>query len=143
MRSHVLGRDELLETEAAGTSRTSARAGLTVSAIGSLFLLFDGAVKLLNVPGVVEANTRLGYTASVVLPLGVLEMVLLVIYLVPQTAIVGAILWTGYLGGAIATHVRAGSSAFETTFPLLVAALLWGGLWLRDARVHALVAGER
>ncbi len=64
----------------------------------------------------------------------------LIAYLIPRTAILGAVLWTGYLGGAIATHLRTGGPAFSLVFPLLVAALLWGGLWLRDCRTRVVLA---
>ncbi|HEY0997133.1 MAG TPA: DoxX family protein [Gemmatimonadaceae bacterium] len=94
-------------------------------------------------PEALAGTTQLGYPASVVFPLGVLQLVLLVCYLVPRTAPLGAILWTGYLGGAIATHVRLLNPLFtHILFPVYVAALLWGGLWLRDARVRALLRRE-
>ena len=74
-------------------------------------------------------------------PLGILQLVLLALYLVPRTALLGAVLWTGYLGGAVATHVRVGNPLVShVLFPVYVAALLWGGLWLRDRRTRALLA---
>lgn len=128
----------------AGSPAASARArwaGRVLSGLGVLFLVFDAAVKVLELPLAAEATTRLGYTASAVFGIGILEIVLLVIYLVPRTALVGAVLWTGYLGGAIATHVRVASPLFShTLFPIYIAALLWAGLWLRDRRLRALVA---
>ena len=115
--------------------------GRALSGFAILFLLFDAAMKLFTVPVAVEGTVQLGYPASVLVPLGVVQIVCLVIYLVPRVAPLGAVLWTGYLGGAIATHVRVESPLFtHVLFPIYVAALLWGGLWLRDARVRALFA---
>jgi hypothetical protein len=114
--------------------------GRTLTAIATLFLLFDAAVKLLKLPVAVDTTVQIGYSAAVVIPLGLLELALLVIYLTPRSAPLGAILWTAYLGGAVATHVRIGSPVFtHVLFPTYVAAMLWGALWLRDTRVHALL----
>jgi DoxX-like family len=120
------------------TTGTALWAGRAMSGLATLFLLFDAAVKLLQLPFAMEANAQLGYPASVVFGLGILELVCLVLYLVPSTSVLGAVLWTGYLGGAIATHVRVGNPLFShTLFPIWVAALLWGGLWVRDERLRA------
>ncbi len=121
-------------------TKQSMWSGRILSGIAVLFLTFDSVIKLLLVQPAIDANAQLGYPASVVFPLGLLEAVLLVIYLIPRTSVLGAILWTGYLGGAIATHVRLMNPLFtHILFPIYVAALLWGGLWLRDARVRALL----
>lgn len=115
-------------------------AGRILSGLAALFLGFDAVGKLLQPSEVVEGTTSLGYPASVLFPLGVVQLVCLVFYLVPRTAVLGAVLWTGYLGGAIATHVRVGSPLFtHTLFPIYVAALLWGGLWLRDRRLRSVL----
>jgi hypothetical protein len=115
-------------------------AGRVLSGVGVLFLAMDAAMKLLQLPAAVEGTTQLGYPAAVILPIGIIQLACLVLYLVPRTAVLGAILWTGYLGGAIATHVRVGNPLFtHVLFPIYVAALLWGGLWLRDRRVRALL----
>jgi hypothetical protein len=83
---------------------------------------------------------ELGWPASAILPLGIIQLVCLAVYLIPRTAILGAVLWTGYLGGAIATHMRLGNPLFShTLFPTYVAALLWVGLWLRDRRLRAII----
>jgi DoxX-like family len=109
-----------------------------VSGIPAAFLLFDAALKLAKPPMVVEGTVKLGYPAQVILPLGVVLLLATVVYLVPRTAVLGAVLLTGYLGGAIATHVRVGDPlASHVLFPAYVAVLLWGGLWLRDARVRS------
>jgi hypothetical protein len=115
-------------------------AGRILSGIAALFLAFDAAMKILAVPAAVEGTTQLGYPASTLLGIGMVQLVCLALYLIPRTAPLGAILWTGYLGGAIATHVRVGNPLFtHVLFPIYVAALLWAGLWLRDRRVAALL----
>jgi hypothetical protein len=113
--------------------------GRALSGVAALFLLFDGAIKALQLPPAMEATTQLGYAPSTVLPLGVVELVCLAIYLWPRTAVLGALLFAGYLGGAIATHVHNGSSPFQLIFPALLGALLWGGLLLREHRLRALI----
>ena len=105
-----------------------------------LFLLVDALVKVLGVAAASEATAQLGWSEPLLLPLGVLELMCLALYLLPQTAVLGAILWTGYLGGAVATHVRIGNPMLShALFPVYVGALLWLGLWLRDARLRALL----
>ena len=113
--------------------------GRVISALPALFLLFDAAMKLVKPNFVVEATVRLGYSDSVILPLGLVLLICTVLYLVPGTSVLGAILLTGYLGGAVAAHVRHGDSPFEIAFPAIFGALLWGGLVLRDTRLRALV----
>lgn len=88
---------------------------------------------------VVEATTNLGYKENVIVPLGIVLLVCTVLYLIPQTAVLGAILLTGYLGGAVATHVHARNGAFEILFPVLFGAMLWGGLVLRDTRLRSVL----
>ena len=88
----------------------------------------------------VEATAQLGYPEGVILGLGVIELVCLIVYLVPSTAVLGAVLWTGYLGGAVATHVRVGNPLLShTLFPIYVATFLWLGLWLRDQRLRSVL----
>ncbi len=114
--------------------------GRVLSGLAVLFLAFDGAMKVLQVEAAREATSNLGWSIEAMFGLGVLELVCLAVYLVPRTAIVGAVLWTGYLGGAIATHVRVDNPLFShVLFPVYVAMLLWGGLYLRDPRVRALI----
>jgi hypothetical protein len=121
-------------------SRKTLWAGRVMSCAAALFLLFDATVKVLELPLAMEANTQLGYPASVVFKLGLLQLACLIMYLVPRTSVLGAVLWTGYLGGAIATHVRVGNPLFShTLFPTYVAVLLWGGLWLRDERLRSVL----
>jgi hypothetical protein len=105
-----------------------------------LFLLFDATIKLLRLPIAVEGTTQLGYPADAVLMIGIIELLCVVLYLAPQTAVLGAVLLTGYLGGAIATHVRVASPLLtHVLFPIYVAAMIWGGLLLRDPRWRVLL----
>jgi hypothetical protein len=119
-------------------------AGYVLSGLAIAFLLFDCALKLLQPPEAIKGTEELGYSASVVLPLGVLEVILLALYVWPRTAVFGALLWTGYLGGAIATHVRIGNPLFShVLFPIYIALFIWGGLWLRDRNLRALLPFRR
>ncbi len=114
-------------------------AGRIISALPVLFLLLDGVMKLVKPPFVVEATVQLGYRESVIVGLGVVLVACTIIYLIPRTAVLGAILLTGYLGGAVATHVRVGGPLFSIIMPVILGAMLWGGLYLRDERVRSLV----
>jgi hypothetical protein len=116
------------------------RVGLVVSALPVLFLTFDGVIKVIETAPVVEAFARLGYPESLAHGIGFLELACLVAYALPRTAILGAILLTGFLGGAISCHVRIGDPLFShVLFPVYVAALLWAGLFLREPRLAALL----
>ena len=118
--------------------------GRVFSALAVLFLTMDAVMKLIVVPEAVKGTGQLGWPVSSIVPLGILQAILLIIYVMPRTSVLGAILWTGYLGGAVATHVRVGNPLFShILFPTYVAALLWLGLWLRDRRVRALVPLRR
>jgi hypothetical protein len=128
-----------MPSESAPNSATQLWAGRIMSGLPALFLLVDGAMKLVKPEEVVTATVELGYAETVILPLGVLLLTCTVLYLIPRTAVLGAILLTGYLGGAVATHVRAGQGPFEILFPIVFGALLWGGLWLRDRRLRDLI----
>jgi hypothetical protein len=122
-------------------SRARLWTGRVITGFVGLFLLFDCAIKLLKLGPAVTGTVELGYPAGVVFPLGLVLAACLALYLIPRTAIFGAVLLTGYLGGAIATHVRVGHPLFShTLFPIYVAVLVWGALYLRDGRVRALIA---
>ena len=116
------------------------RAGRIIGTLATLFLAFDGAIKVLQLAPAVEGSAQLGYSASQTLGIGLLALACLPVYVIPRTSVLGAVLLTGYLGGAIASHLRAGSPPFPVLFPLLIGALLWGALVLRDARLRALLA---
>jgi hypothetical protein len=126
-------------TLTAHTSKATVWTGRVLSAIPSLFLLFDGTMKLVKPKVVVDATVELGYPEDVILGLGIVLIACTVIYIIPRTAVLGAILLTGYLGGAVASHVRLEQGLFPITFPVIVGALLWGGLFMRDARLRTLV----
>jgi hypothetical protein len=113
--------------------------GRVLTALPVLFLVFDGAMKLVQPEPVVKATVGLGYPQSVLTGLGIVLLTCTLLYLLPRTAVLGAILLTGYLGGAVASHVRVGEGWFPTFFPAIFGALLWGGLYLRDSRLRQLL----
>jgi hypothetical protein len=118
--------------------------GRIISALPVLFLIFDSVIKLVVIDPVVTAFGQLGWPVSVAVGVGTLELFCLAVYLIPRTSIFGAVLLTGFLGGAVATHLRIGDPLLShTLFPVYVGALLWVGLYLRDGRVRALFATRR
>ncbi len=121
------------------SSRKTLWAGRILFVVPVLFLLFDGVIHLMMIPPVVEAFSRLGYPVSLAFGIGILELACLALYVIPRTAILGGILLTGYLGGAVSTNLRAGAGAFPVIFPVIIGVLLWGALFLRDARVRELI----
>jgi len=125
------------------SNKGSLWAGRISSALPALFLLLDGIMKLVKPVFVVEATVQLGYREGVIVGLGVVLIACTILYLIPRTAVLGAILLTGYLGGAVATHVRVGGPLFSIIFPVILGAMLWGGLYLRDERVRSLTNLER
>jgi fucose permease len=131
------------DTQTAPVSKKMLWTGRIIGALPALFLLLDGVMKLVKPAPVVEATVRLGYPESVILGLGIVLIACTVLYLVPRTAILGAILLTGYLGGAVATHVRVGEGPFPVLFPVVFGVMIWGGLWLRDERLRALIPLRR
>ena len=127
---------------AATPSTWKRRLGWTLSGLAILFLLFDSAGKLMTpAPApVVEGTTRLGYEVGHLLPLGVVLLACTLLYAVPRTAVLGAVLLTGYLGGAVCAQLRIEAPLFSTLlFPVYVGALVWLGLYLRSAALRALV----
>lgn len=119
-------------------------AGRVLGTAAVLFLVFDGVGKILTLPPVVAGTARLGYPTSLVLGIGIVELTCLVVYLLPRTSVFGAILLTGYLGGAVATHLRIGSPLLShVLFPVYVALLIWGALFLRNDRLRALIPLRR
>lgn len=122
----------------ASNARTRWSAYLMI-ALPVLLLVFSGVTKVLKPAPVAESFIQLGYPDSLALTIGMLELACVAIYLIPRTSVLGAILLTGYLGGAIATHVRVGSDLFSILLPIIIGALIWGSLFLRDARLRALI----
>jgi hypothetical protein len=114
--------------------------GRIMSGVVVLLLLFDAIIKILRLAAAVEGTARMGYPAGVVLPLGVVLLACVILYVIPRTSILGAILLTGYLGGAVASNVRVGNPLFGyVLLPIYIAVLMWGGLYLRDNRLRALI----
>jgi hypothetical protein len=114
--------------------------GRILSTLAVLFMLMDGAMKLMKPDFVVKATVQLGFPENVIVPLGITVLICTILYAVPRTAILGAILLTGYLGGAVATHVRSGDPLFSHILaPVYFAVILWIGLYLREPRLSALV----
>ena len=124
-------------------SRRAVIAGRVITGIIALLLAIDAGFKLVAAQAAAAASAQLGFTPDQVFVIGVIGAVCLVLYLIPRVAPLGAVLWTGYFGGAIVTHFRVDNPLLtHTLFPIFVAALIWGGLYLRDPRVRA-VLGKR
>jgi hypothetical protein len=122
-------------------SRPSMWMGRTLTGIISVLLAMDASMKVFMLAPAVEGTAQLGFPPHIVFPLGLIQVVSLVLYVIPRTSVLGAVLWTGYLGGAVATHVRLDNPLFTHTLsPVYVAILLWGGLWLRDSRLRQVFA---
>ncbi len=134
-------------SDAALPAPTSTRrrwVGRTLTGLAVAFLLFDGAMKLAMVQPVIDAMQRMGFPADTARPIGLVLLACLALHLVPRTAVLGAVLLTGYLGGAIASHVRLEDPLLShTLFPVYFAVLVWGGLDLRDPRVRTMTPWAR
>jgi hypothetical protein len=115
-------------------------AGRIMSGVVALMLLFSGVMKLAKPAAVVEEFVRLGYPDRLALGIGVLEIACTVLYVIPRTSVLGAVLLTGYLGGATTTHLRIGDAFF---IPVILGVLVWGGLYLREPRLRALLPLRR
>jgi hypothetical protein len=130
-------------TRAAPVSRTSLLAGRLLSCLVLLFLLVDSGMKVMKASASVKGTVELGYPESTVFGIGVLLLACTVLYVIPRTSILGAVLLTGYLGGAVASQVRVGNPLFtHILFPVYFATLLWAGLYLRDNRLRILIASQ-
>ena len=123
--------------QAVPTSSGMLWTGRIITLVVGLFLLFDSGIKVIHAPAAVQGTVQLGYPEKVVVPLGVILLFSLVLYLIPKTAILGAILLTGYLGGATATMVRVGSPWI--LFPVFIGMLVWAGLYFRDAQLRMVI----
>ena len=126
-----------MQTEAGPVSKGKLWTGRILSAIPVLILLFAGSMKLIKAAAVVEGIGKSGFPEHLIVPIGILEVVCTIIYLIPRTSILGAILVTGFLGGATATCVRIGDPGF--VMPVVLGMMSWGGLYLRDQRLHELI----
>lgn len=124
------------ETYFAFSSKKLLWTGYVMSALPALLLIFSGMMKLVKPSSVIEGFVRLGYDDSLALGIGVVELLCTIVYLIPRTSVLGAILLTGYLGGATATHVRVGEPFYAS---VVLGVLVWGGLFLRDERLRLLL----
>jgi hypothetical protein len=132
------------QTPQAGTPNVMRRIGWGLSALVLLFLLFDAIGKLLLLPPVIAATQQIGYPEELLRPLGAVILMCAVLYAIPRTAVLGAILLTGFLGGAVASHLRLEDPLFtHVLFGVYVGVLAWGGLFLRDARIRTLIPLRR
>jgi hypothetical protein len=129
-----------LTTQAGSVSKKSLWAGRIMSGLVAAFMVFDAVIHLMKPAPVVEAFSKLGFPIRLAIPLGIIELVCILLYVIPRTSILGAILLTGYLGGAIAIQLPTGNSLFgEVLFPVYIGVILWGGIYLRDDRLRTLV----
>jgi len=128
-------------TQEASASRALIWVGRILSALIVSFMLFDGIIKVLKLPAAVEGTVRVGFPASLVVTIGVVALLCAVVYAIPRTSILGAILLTGYLGGATATQVRMQDPWFF--FPIAIGVLVWAGIFLRDSRLRRLIPINR
>jgi DoxX-like family len=125
-------------------SRARHRTGAVLSSIAILFLLVVSVGKVIRIPAAVEGTVQLGYSESSVRVIGVILLLCLILYVVPRTSVLGAILLTAYLGGVVATRLRLGNPLFSSTLlPVYVGLLVWGGLLLREDRLRALIPLRR
>jgi len=126
-------------THTSGVSRGSLWAGRIITGLVVLFFLFDSIMKLVKPAFVVEANQQLGYSEHLIIPIALVLLVSTILYVIPATAVLGAILLTGYMGGAVATHVRVDAPLFNVVFAVLFGMLVWAGLFFREPRLKALL----
>ncbi|HZJ45749.1 MAG TPA: DoxX family protein [Pyrinomonadaceae bacterium] len=126
-------------THTSGISRGSLWAGRIITGLVVLFFLFDSIMKLVKPAFVVEANQQLGYSEHLIIPIALVLLVSTILYVIPVTAVLGAILLTGYMGGAVATHVRVDAPLFNVVFAVLFGMLVWAGLFFREPRLKALL----
>jgi hypothetical protein len=129
-----------MTTQPAPVSKTALWTGYIMSALPVLLLLFSGIMKLAKPAPVTQGFAHFGFPDNLILPLGIVELACTVIYVIPRTSVLGAILLTGYLGGATVTNLRVGDS---WVMPAVVGVLVWGGLFMRDHRVRGLIPFRR
>jgi len=116
--------------------------GRILSALAVIFLAFDSSIKLMRLPVVLEATAQLGFPPGSIVLVGIVLLACTLVYVIPRTRVVGAVLLTGYLGGAVAAQMRVGNPPFETLFPIIVGSVIWAGILVRDHRVRALLASR-
>jgi hypothetical protein len=129
------------EAQAGPVSKTMLWTGRIMSALPVLIVLMASVMKLLKVPAVVEGTAHAGFSTGLIVPIGIVELVCVIVYVIPRTAVLGAILLTGLLGGATVTTLRIGDPTFP--MPVVLGMMAWGGLYLRDQRLRALIPLRR
>jgi hypothetical protein len=117
--------------------------GRILSGLAVLFLAFDAVIKVVNIQPVIDSSLQLGLPVDLAPRIGALMLVCLAVYLIPRTSVLGAVLITGYLGGAIAIQARVDAPLFSLIFPAILGALIWVGLYLRDSHLRAFVLQKR
>ncbi|MDB5415706.1 MAG: hypothetical protein JWR10_4041 [Rubritepida sp.] len=133
-----------MEIDQQPSSNLAAWTGRLLRALVVLFLLFDGIIKVMQLDIVATTMTQLGYPTDLSFGLGAMTLVIAILYAIPRTSLLGAVLLTGLLGGAIATHLRVGSPVFShLLFGVYLGVMAWGGLYLRDGRLRALFPVRR
>lgn len=125
--------------EMSGSQKKMILTGRVLTGLAVLFMLMDGVMKLFKPAFVVEASAQMGYPEAMLPGIGLALIICTAVYVIPRTSIFGAILLTGYLGGAVASKLRIGAGWFDVAFPVLFAALIWSSLWLRDRRVQSMI----
>lgn len=120
-------------------SQGSLWTGRVLSGVVVLFMLFDSVTKILKAQQVIDATIRIGFPLSTIVPIGIVLLVCTILYALPQTSVLGAILLTSHLGGAVSANVRAGSPVFNSAFAIVFGVLVWLGLYLREPRLRALL----
>jgi DoxX-like family len=134
--------DTAIQTQPA-VSKKALWISRVMRAIVVLFLLMDAGIHLATPAPVIQAMNQLGFPLNVAVTIGVIELICTALYVIPATSVLGAVLLTGYLGGAVAAHMRVGNPIFESyIFPVMLGALLWGGLLLIDSRLRALLSNR-
>lgn len=126
-----------------GRSGVGVWTGRVLTGLIVLFMLFDGIAKIMKVQPVIEATTRLGFPTTAIVGIGIALTAIAVLYLIPQTSVLGAILLTGYLGGAVATQIRAAAPTFSCCFPIILGVLAWIAIYLRDPTLRQLAPLRR
>jgi hypothetical protein len=129
------------ETQAGPVSKAMLWTGRIMSALPVLMILMASVMKLMKVPAVVEGTVHAGFSPGLIVPIGILELACVVVYVIPRTAVLGAILLTGLMGAATVTTLRIGDPTFP--MPVVLGMLAWGGLYLRDRRLRALIPLRR
>ncbi len=133
-----------MQSHGSAVSKKALRTGQVLTSLAVAFMLFDSITKLLLLDGVVKASAQLGYTPSQVFTIGAILMGCIILYIIPRTAVFGAVLITGYLGGAVLANLHAGAPILSNAlFPVYFAVIVWGGIYLREPRIRELIPFRR